>query len=108
MMEDKILEVEAGIIDNLCDKPEPSLCDSCQFAYEVPGGFVSIQNILSGWIQTYKQRYCPYPLSPEKTDSRNIIISGFAECEYYQEFDNIQTSEQKYTNLEVKKPPTEL
>lgn len=73
MMADKILEVEVGTYD----KPEPSLCDNCQFAQEVSGGFVSI-----GWIKTYKHRYCSYPPLTEKTGGRNISLSGFAECEH--------------------------
>jgi hypothetical protein len=77
-MEDEILKIATDIIDNLCDKPESSLCDNCQFAQIVSGGFISI-----GLKKSYKQRYCPHPLASEKLGGRNISISGFTECEYY-------------------------
>ncbi len=58
-------------IIGMLDKPEPSLCDGCRFAYHVAGG-------TSGWGgKTYPQRYCA---------ALTIAIhgSGKQECERFE------------------------
>lgn len=62
------------------DKPDPSLCDSCQYAYIIEGGSVSWGD------KTYQQRYC---------GKLHIAIhgSGKQTCEHHTVYDQTRTQE---------------
>lgn len=72
----KFSNIDTKDFEYLYTKPEPSLCDSCKFAYFMSGGSVSIGSV-SNDLKMYRQRYCNYPIKG------NISISGYQECELY-------------------------
>jgi len=67
------------------DEPDPSLCDSCVFAYYVGGGSIGTGTVSGGW-KNYRQRYCPKPPEGEEGQpvGRSIHTSGYQSCKYYQ------------------------
>jgi len=57
------------------EKPEPSLCDNCRYAYYLEGGSIGIGTYPS---KNYRQRYCAKL-------HISIHMEGKQKCEYYLE-----------------------
>jgi len=69
-------------------EPNPSLCDSCIFAYFCEGGSASVGD------KHYRQRYCPQP-PPGKEGQpwgRAIHSGGYNECNYYKQKETVNAS----------------
>jgi hypothetical protein len=61
---------DVTVISGCPTAPEPSLCDKCSHASNLPGGSVTVG------MTTYTQRYC-------NTNRIGIHMSGFADCDKF-------------------------